>query len=312
MSADNARPEIINSFDYPRYVPGKMEGNSLEAGWGSLFMVCHRQPSQAQESPRPATADHQLVLFCGAHERGDVSLNNGPWKSYEKRCNEWYIGPSFQNRSAWSWRTNDREQEDSLILRLFLPHNLLVGQSLDPVSQSLAHIELLPKMGLIDPFMTELALQLRRSLYEPSSLDRLLSDSVATLLSIHLLRNYCSNPIRFAEPQGRLGDRRRNQIEEYVRANLGNSLSLDDLAAQACMSKFHFARIFKNTFGIPPHQFVRRCRIEKAEELLRNTSLPITRIAEDIGFDYIGNMARAFKKATGLTPMDYRNQFKLR
>jgi AraC-like DNA-binding protein len=83
-------------------------------------------------------------------------------------------------------------------------------------------------------------------------------------------------------------------------------LSLDDIAANAGLSKCHFSRVFLNKTGIQPMQYLRKIRIEKASALLSETSKTTETIARETGFDNSNYFSRVFKALVGVTPIQYR------
>jgi transcriptional regulator GlxA family with amidase domain len=80
------------------------------------------------------------------------------------------------------------------------------------------------------------------------------------------------------------------------------------LAEVSCVSATHFARSFKEAFGLPPHRYLLTRRIERAVTLLRETDLPITDIAYSTGWNSIGTFGRTFRDITGKNPGDIREQ----
>ncbi len=93
---------------------------------------------------------------------------------------------------------------------------------------------------------------------------------------------------------------------ELMRARLAEDISLDELAAEVQLSPFHFARMFKQSVGVPPRVYLTRLRIEKACDLLENTDLPVTEIAFEVGYSSNQVLARVFLKHRRITPTDYR------
>lgn len=91
---------------------------------------------------------------------------------------------------------------------------------------------------------------------------------------------------------------------EYLRANLAGQPSLDDLAAQARLSRFHFLRVFRRTTGLPPHQYLLNLRIEQARVLLRR-GIPPSQVAARVGFADQSHLNRHFKRYVGSTPGHY-------
>ncbi|NEP00393.1 MAG: helix-turn-helix transcriptional regulator [Symploca sp. SIO2E9] len=96
------------------------------------------------------------------------------------------------------------------------------------------------------------------------------------------------------------------QVLDYVTVNYGNSVSLEDMAAKAGLSPSHFSRLFKQTIGQSPYQFLMAYRIEQAKKMLDNPKTLIADIAFTCGFSDQAHFSRVFKKIEGLTPKQYR------
>jgi AraC family transcriptional regulator len=136
---------------------------------------------------------------------------------------------------------------------------------------------------------------------------RLLAESLANVLAVQLLRQFVApGPAgprqREVLPRGKL-----QAVTDYIEAHLDAELTLDDLAAVARLSPYHFARLFKNSTGLPPHQYVISRRVERAKELLRDEGgLPLADVATEVGFANQSHFTRHFKRLVGVTPKRFR------
>ncbi|WP_025292810.1 AraC family transcriptional regulator [Sphingomonas sanxanigenens] len=110
----------------------------------------------------------------------------------------------------------------------------------------------------------------------------------------------------FTPARGGLAPWAEQRCVEMMQERLSDDISLDDLAAQARLSPFHFARMFKQSLGVPPRVYLTRLRIEKACELLEHTDLPVTQIALEVGYSSNQVLARVFLKHRRMSPSDYR------
>ncbi|MGC0054736.1 helix-turn-helix domain-containing protein [Brucella pituitosa] len=110
----------------------------------------------------------------------------------------------------------------------------------------------------------------------------------------------------FTPAKGGLAPWAERRSLELMRERLAEDISLDELAAQARLSPFHFARMFKQSLGVPPRVYLTRLRMERACELLELTDLPITEIALEVGYSSNQVLARIFTKHQRMTPTDYR------
>jgi len=91
-------------------------------------------------------------------------------------------------------------------------------------------------------------------------------------------------------------------VTDYIYAFYDQSLSLEELAAASCLSKFHFLRLFKIAFGKTPHQFINDVRICRAQELLTHASLDVHEVAARVGFQNSSSFSRSFFQRTGMYP----------
>jgi AraC family transcriptional regulator len=93
---------------------------------------------------------------------------------------------------------------------------------------------------------------------------------------------------------------------DYVYANYNKDLSLDDLAKEACLSKFHFLRLFKIAFRKTPHQYIAEVRTDKARLLLKNSKEEVSAISRLVGFKDSSSFSRMFFNQVGVYPTQYR------
>ncbi|GAB3935478.1 helix-turn-helix domain-containing protein [Mucilaginibacter myungsuensis] len=105
--------------------------------------------------------------------------------------------------------------------------------------------------------------------------------------------------------------RRLNLAKEYVVSNYSQNISLNDVAAHACLSVNHLLRTFKQAFGQSPHQYLVQVRLQRAKQLLRSTALPVNQIVNMVGFECASSFIRLFRSRYGVTPFRYRSFWEL-
>lgn len=133
-------------------------------------------------------------------------------------------------------------------------------------------------------------------------------DTWANVLGLEVLRRFTLQPAGKEIVRERLSEARLNRVKEYVEANLQGALRLQDLATEAGYSPFYFARAFKATTGVSPHQYVLERRVERAKLLLRAQQLSLAQVAIQCGFSSQSHFSSQFRARVGVTPTAYRNR----
>jgi len=139
-----------------------------------------------------------------------------------------------------------------------------------------------------------------------TSLGRLYADSLIQTLTLHLLSNYTTAFTKSAPKSGGLSGYKLRRVTEYIDAKLDEEISLNELAAVAELSSFHFVRAFRKSIGKTPQQFLMHRRVERAKELLSRPDLPIVEVGLRTGFKNQSHFTTLFRKYTNFTPKIWR------
>ncbi len=108
-------------------------------------------------------------------------------------------------------------------------------------------------------------------------------------------------------PEASAAPRLRRALDR-MHADLAADLSIDDLAAEACLSRFHFTRLFTREIGCSPYRYLVEQRLMAARALLTGTALPVAEVARRTGFKSVEHFTRLFTRETGVAPSGYRPQ----
>ncbi|MGH1366002.1 MAG: helix-turn-helix domain-containing protein [Calditrichia bacterium] len=95
------------------------------------------------------------------------------------------------------------------------------------------------------------------------------------------------------------------QSKAFMEKYHSENINLQEIAAAASMSRFHFIRIFQQVYGLTPRQFLRDLRITKAKELLKK-GLSVTQTCFEVGYESVSTFSSAFKRGTGYSPKKYQ------
>jgi AraC family transcriptional regulator len=136
--------------------------------------------------------------------------------------------------------------------------------------------------------------------------NQLTLSTASTLLLTHLVQHYSNVQWRLPTVKGGLAPVVLRQVLDWIEANLAQPLLLSDLAAQAALSEYHFARMFRQSMGVAPHQYVMHRRMVQAKAQLLNTGLPLTTIAMACGFSSASHFSNRFRAVFGMTPSQLR------
>ena len=167
-------------------------------------------------------------------------------------------------------------------------------------------LELLPAFQMRDSQLEAIAMMLLNEFQQQNLHNGLYLDSLSNVLAVNLLRNHTASKPQIPSYEGGLPPRQLSQILDYIDTYLAQNIKLADLAGLLDISPFYFSRLFKQSLGMTPHQYLSQQRIERAKQLLRQTDLLITDIALECGFNSHSHLSKKFRQATGITPKVYR------
>ena len=142
---------------------------------------------------------------------------------------------------------------------------------------------------------------LRRACMNRRTISDVEADGLAHMLAERLVTLQYGEAPRAPAPQ-RLSRRTLDRLAGFIEAGLTQRLSLNDLARVAALSPFHFARCFKATTGLAPHQYVLARRIELAKRLIMTTNQSVVEVAWSVGFENISHFRRQFAAQVGVVP----------
>jgi AraC family transcriptional regulator len=264
-------------------------------GWSGLHLELHQQPIFATDEHHHTMHVLASGLTGSFHQNAPgMRLLDGK-RSHERRgAGDIAIIPAGITHSC-SW------DAPAQFIVLAIEPTLLKQVGQDWVNPD--QIELCPQfMSESDTLIQSILLTLKEEADVGGMGSCLLIDSLKTALAVHLLRNYCvTRPKLFSDSHG-LSQTTLTSVKEYINHHLHQDLRLDEMAAIAQLSPYHFLQLFKQSMGITPHQYILQCRLHQAKNLLQHSSLSIAEIAIRTGFCDQSHLTRYFKRIMGVTP----------
>jgi AraC family transcriptional regulator len=177
---------------------------------------------------------------------------------------------------------------------------------IDPACRPLG-ARMVPRLHMQSLAIEKTAYRLKGLIGSRDAIDRLCSEALGMVLACEILR-LADVAIPVQHVKGGLSPSNARRVQDYIEAHIAEDLSLPACARVASLSVFHFAHAFKQTFGMPPHSYVIKRRVERAKERLAAGTESITEIAVDLGFYDAGAFAKRFRDVTGLSPSAYRHK----
>jgi AraC family transcriptional regulator len=164
-------------------------------------------------------------------------------------------------------------------------------------------LELVPYLAtLFDPLIQQIGFALKTSLEIDGINSNLYADSSAHALVVHLLSRYSTNSRQIKTISGGFTQQQWKQIVDFLNTNMDENISLVELAKIVNLSPYHFAHLFKKSTNTSPHQYLIRCRIERAKQMIVMGNLSLATIAQTVGFSSQGHFSYHFKRIVGVTP----------
>lgn len=286
-----ANLSVENSFPTSFLVSAPLL-SSQNAGWDGIVLEHHYQP--AQETPEQRLTRHSISIYLGRKARyeqrvmgrlvsdrlryGDIIIN-GYQRTHWHDAGEYlllHLEPAFVARAAADLIDGDR-------------------------------VEIVEQFKTRDALIQQIGLALKSELESDGLGSRVYAESLFNALSVHLIRHYSASRQKVPNDSGSIPQDKLRCAIEYINENIEKDLTLSEIAFSVGMSPYHFARTFKQATGLPPHQYLVKCRISKAKQLLAKTDLAIAEIAYHVGFASQSHFTTLFRKHTATTPKAYRD-----
>jgi AraC family transcriptional regulator len=286
--------------------PTKLLSSSVNRGWSGLSAEL-RSHGKGVVPWRGAPSDTEICVGIRGREGSIITRrSSGILDRTVARRDRVWLTPA-------GWQEGSIEFADDLpaVVHLYLSPNQFSRSNLGAGTDDSAPGPLRYETAFEDPLLGGMARAIASELQFETSSGKLLVESLANCIAVRLAQKYVCTPAASSVQSGTTGglDRRRlTRVLDFIEANLEGDLNLDGMASTACLSRYHFARAFKQTVGQSPHRYVSARRLERAKAMLIQGERPLVDIALSLSFSSQANFTRAFRQATGLAPGQYRRK----
>ncbi|MBD3883714.1 helix-turn-helix transcriptional regulator [Phormidium tenue FACHB-886] len=238
---------------------------------------------------------HLLCLLLNDGNQQKITRIGEQESEKSQAKGSFWICPA-ETSGQWAWNSTD----ESLMLAI---DPLFLSQTAAEVGGfNTSHVELLSTINAHDPQIEAIARLFQVELNTGGMGGQLYAESLLQVLLVHLLRHYCAFQPKKQHNTEQLAADRFHLVLDYIHSSLDQSLRLAELAEVAGMSQYHFCRLFKQSMGIAPYQYILQQRMERAKELLQQGKYTIAEVSLLVGCTDQSRFARHFKKHFGVVP----------
>jgi AraC family transcriptional regulator len=285
-----------------KYQASTLLNSSRDLGWSTMFAELrshgpYEQPGTAGPHLEIALAvrgsDEGLVAtkFAGALRRVRPTTGTIWLRPAEAAADECRMAPS-------AWEAIHLYMSSVVFARLKDDYNLPAAPE-----RSIRYA-----CGVQDELINQIGLSVLSEMTCPTAAGRMLVETSSLLLAARLAHSHFETGLIRPPLPSRHGldDGRLRRVLAYIEEHLADDIAVADLANVACLSIFHFTRAFAATMGVPPHRYVSQRRLESAKAMIATGRGSLSEIALDCQFSSQSSFTRAFRRAVGMTPAEYR------
>ncbi|GAB4466490.1 MAG: hypothetical protein OHK0037_22190 [Elainellaceae cyanobacterium] len=258
-------------------------------------LTVDRHISRPNELDFPGCNYHLLCLLLNEGNQQKMT-RIGEQKSEKSQLKGEFWICSAKTPGLWAWNSTDKSL-------MFVIEPVLLNRIAEEASEiGYGQVELLNAISIRDSRIEAIAHLFQAELDGDGIGETLYTESLMQVLVIHLLRHYCTPQPMIQPIVEKLPSPRLQSVLDYIHSYLEQPLHLAELAAVAGMSQYHFCRLFKQSIGVAPYQYVLQQRMEKAKELLQQEKYTIAEISLLVGCADQSRFAKHFKRHFGITP----------
>jgi AraC-like DNA-binding protein len=287
---------ILRLSDEHAPVIKTIQKNSLAATRCQLDM-----PFDAVTNPSPRDDAYMIVIHIHGKNSRELWLDGRPIKTEPL-----YAGGVVFHDLRQGPRFYFHDPLDAV--NFYLPRKTLDAIADDADAPRISDLKFTPGVGVMDQIVGELTRLLLPAFDNTDQVSQLFADHIGLALGTHVAQAYGGMRNVDALSRGGLATWQERRAKELMGANLQRDVSTADVARECALSAGHFARAFRRSTGLSPHQWLLQRRIDEAHGLLRDRRLSLAEIARACGFADQSHFTKAYTRLRGITPGAWRRQ----
>lgn len=273
---------------------GVILASSAGLGWDGIHI--ERGRNKGFHADNVVVPQHYFAMNFGTELRWRSKLD-GDFVPLATRPGEVWVNP------AHTPFTNEVDEPSEFVLLTIEPEKLTQAVFDSKLARPFAYRQ---QFNADDPMLRALILGFLAEAESRGGNGRVLVDSLTTAFAVHYIQSYGQGVPKEVGPREGLDSRRLKRAMDLLDSRFAEDLSLDDIARDVAMSKFHLIRQFKLSTGLSPYQYLLKRRLERAKALLLKGDLPIGQVALAVGFGDQSQLNKHFKREFGTTPASLR------
>jgi AraC family transcriptional regulator len=297
-------PETTSAEAFWRYAGGKCLFESRGEAWRDIKAWITALPPVVDTLHLPSVSEPFLAWTTSGEVDFQEREDGRPWVTNRIRKGSFFLttgGAPYDVR----WRAVTPEPFESMLVFVELP---VLQRALEEVfGDEATQARLRDASAFNDEGLNSLLGLLREELMRGRA-SPLFVEAIAQAVAVHLARSYGATDEEPHSSSPSLPGHKLRQLTDWMAEHAAEEFSLERLAAQAGLSRFHFQRLFKAATGVSPSRYHIDLRINEARKLLRETKMSVLDVALEVGYTDPSHFARLFRRETGLSPSEYRRQ----
>ena len=298
-------PDRTTAAAFPQYPNVQVLADSSSLQWSGIYVRRYRYPRVVDSFLVPATPEPLIACVIAGSARFHERDIGAGWLTRRLRRGDIFV---TRSKTPYEVRFSSPVGEEIDVMSIHLTVDRYLAALQAAYSNKANEVEVIDFFGR-DDALAYLCFACAEMLLQRVAGT---SQRVALLIELfagYIVEKYTNRTTEKRDFHGGLPICQLHKVEDHVREHLPEDLSVDGLAKLVELSPFHFSRVFKQTTGMSPLQFVTRERIARAQQLIRETSRSIIDVALEVGYTSPSHFTKVFRRVTGVAPNEFRTAF---